>query len=487
MDLRGIETLSSGSYRVKRQIAGRLVRKTFKTLEAALAFRDAVEAELAHPDVEVTDGYTLATWADHWFMHLRFGSSARNDRNLFGNHIAKHPIARKPLKALRPADVTEWLDWLKRRKTSYRDARKKTPTKLSWYTRRNVFRLMSVMIRDAFRRGHCPTNPCLGLTVEKVSTDVIASQVNEDWPLRPAEQEALWKLSSSKPEILIALCAIGTGLRQGELYALHLADVHLDDPSPWVHVKFGGKGKLPKKGKKRKVPLFGPGLEAFKRWLEFLPSYAPHNPLGLAFPTPKSVTPNGRKYKGGAWRQIGKVPPAWTFAKKDILKRHVRWHWLRHTCATSMICGWWGQKWSLHEAGKMLGHSDVETTQMYAHLLDSELSNLAATANQAWEERQLAPKVPVVDAETSTERPNFTQDSVTVNQTPNFLNRWSDVRIVSGAPNDSGHLEQSDHTSRGQSVDADGLVKTIAMAAEAGQWDVVSQLAEVLKQLRPAK
>ena len=60
------------------------------------------------------------------------------------------------------------------------------------------------------------------------------------------------------------------------------------------------------------------------------------------------------------------------------------WHLLRHTCATSLLCGWWGERWTLAEVGKLLGHTSVRTTEMYAHLLDSELTKIATRTHTAW-------------------------------------------------------------------------------------------------------
>jgi hypothetical protein len=61
-----------------------------------------------------------------------------------------------------------------------------------------------------------------------------------------------------------------------------------------------------------------------------------------------------------------------------------RWHLLRRTCATALLCGWWGTKWKLEEVGKVLGHISVRITEMYAHLLDSVLTELAAQTDAKW-------------------------------------------------------------------------------------------------------
>jgi hypothetical protein len=194
------------------------------------------------------------------------------------------------------------------------------------------------------------------------------------------------------PERWIILFGMGTGLRQGEQWNLHIADVHLDAAEgPWINVKYGSKGRPPKNRRPRKVPLFGMALEAGRAWLEHLPSYAPSNPEGLMFPTPfkaKRKKSGGREFDGGARRQVGKTPSAWTKVKTTLGERKVWWHLLRHTAATSLLCGWWGRRWSLEEVSKFLGHSSVKVTERYAHLLESELATIAAESHAWWLSRR---------------------------------------------------------------------------------------------------
>ena len=49
----------------------------------------------------------------------------------------------------------------------------------------------------------------------------------------------------------------------------------------------------------------------------------------------------------------------------------VRFHDLRHTCASQMALS--GDH-TLHEIQKFLGHKDIEVTQRYSHLLPSDIS-----------------------------------------------------------------------------------------------------------------
>jgi site-specific recombinase XerD len=59
------------------------------------------------------------------------------------------------------------------------------------------------------------------------------------------------------------------------------------------------------------------------------------------------------------------------------IHRPLVWHDLRHTCATALLAGYFGEKWRLEEIQQMLGHADIETTQLYAHALQSTLNQTA--------------------------------------------------------------------------------------------------------------
>jgi site-specific recombinase XerD len=59
----------------------------------------------------------------------------------------------------------------------------------------------------------------------------------------------------------------------------------------------------------------------------------------------------------------------WARIQKEVGIEDVRIHDLRHTFASLLVSG--GA--SLEMIGKLLGHSQMQTTQRYAHLMDSPL------------------------------------------------------------------------------------------------------------------
>ncbi len=73
-------------------------------------------------------------------------------------------------------------------------------------------------------------------------------------------------------------------------------------------------------------------------------------------------------------------PDRWAAWKLEAgLARPVRFHDLRHTCATLLLSGAWGRSWSYEEVKEMLGHSSVKVTERYAHAVGT----LASRAGKA--------------------------------------------------------------------------------------------------------
>ena len=81
--------------------------------------------------------------------------------------------------------------------------------------------------------------------------------------------------------------------------------------------------------------------------------------------------------KGNPWLFPGDTPGQpvkeirrfWVAIQKEAKLPEVRIHDLRHTFASLLVSG--GA--SLEMIGKLLGHTQMQTTQRYAHLMDSPL------------------------------------------------------------------------------------------------------------------
>ncbi len=304
--------------------------------------------------------------------------------------------ADSPLSGVTRADARTWFSELGARHSSNTKHRHRKRV-LAAQTLRNVLNLVRRAFGDAVEDGLIPSNPFEGLKVHRSR----GASTKEKWTvLRPEEQTAAIEAVAAPEKWIIAL-ALGSGIRQGEQRHLHLCDVTVSGPSPSMVIRFGSDedneegddaSGPTKGGDPRVVPLFGLALQAMRAWLLVLPSFAPENPQGLAFPT-----------RAGKLRSRGKTFRSWRHLEKAV-GRHVRWHDLRHTCASSLVGGWWGgQAWTLEEVRVLLGHSSIAVTEKYAHFASGTVERAAA---------RMAPPPPPVVTAAAPPLPQFSSDAL---------------------------------------------------------------------------
>lgn len=167
--------------------------------------------------------------------------------------------------------------------------------------------------------------------------------------LSPEESAALLRTHLGSPWNLMALVALRTGLRLGELCALDWTDVDLDQrivtiQRSWVKGHMG----TPKNGKIRHVPLEPNVAEALS---------SVRATSGLIFATHDA-------------------PPTHSAATHHLKVlcreagiRRIGWHLLRHTFASTLAV----RGVPLRVIQELLGHSSITTTERYAHLAPSSL------------------------------------------------------------------------------------------------------------------
>jgi site-specific recombinase XerD len=149
----------------------------------------------------------------------------------------------------------------------------------------------------------------------------------------------------------VVLVAVFTGLRRGELCALQWEDVDLEQAT--IVVRNRGEF-VSKSGHERFVPLSSQAMEVLTR--AFASSAG--NDAGVF------VDALGRPIDGSRTSRLFKH-----YAEKAGLPEQVKFHDLRHTCASWMV----QRGRSLLEVQMMLGHSSVQMAQRYAHLAPDAL------------------------------------------------------------------------------------------------------------------
>ncbi len=372
----GIETTRDGRHRVRAPGGRRASLGVYETRDEAEAVLAAALDELA--DVHHGEGLTLAAWATRVLDQREADGlrGIREERNRWASYVAKDELARLPIRTINRRDVLRWLDGVRAKRASRPGpgGRVTTGRKLGRQTVLNALTLLRTVLEDASQRNVIGDNPARGITLPR------EQRTRDPWTfLHPDEQRRLVRAAGD--DWPMVAFAIGTGLRQGEQWSLELADVHLEEQQPRVVVRFGSPGKPPKNGRIRVVPLLGIAVEAVRAQLEVLAGRRERatkwrrpdpNPRGLLFP--------GRS---GGHRKRGE-PKSLVHARDAAkLGRHVRWHDLRHTCASSLVAGWWGRAWSLEEVCDMLGHSSIKVTERYAHLAGTLVDRAAAATRAA--------------------------------------------------------------------------------------------------------
>lgn len=346
-----VSQLPSGRWSVRVSLPGgqrRRCRETFDT-----------EAEARRVAAALVERYaeahrTLAGYAPGW-LDAREVAGARSIatwRSLWRTWLEPHSIAREPLRALTPAMVRAWVGELRQQRARQ--------------TAANALHLLRRMLAGAVDAGLLEQNPAAGVRVPGGDARTV-----EPWTyLEPAEIDAVLRAAGDGAD-LVAF-AIGTGLRAGELVALRTADVHTEGDTPHVVVRYGRPPARPTKtGKIRRVPLFGLALDAARRQVARAPG-------AVFWPAPRGGFRSRYRVLGRVHLSDGRYADVWPSVVLEAgIGRPVRWHDLRHTCASACVSGWWGRRWTIEEVAALLGHATTTTTQRYAHLGESALAQAA--------------------------------------------------------------------------------------------------------------
>ena len=235
--------------------------------------------------------------------------------------------------------------------------------------------LTRFMFNCAIKWGVLPSaleNPCRHVK------EMVENNKKERF-LNSAEVQALKReLAKSRNKLLpyIIQLMILTGCRRGE--ALNAKLVHFDfGRGDWVV-------PLPKGGKARHIPLNDLAIQTVRATVAFKQSL-----VGIArnseylFPSPITGEP---------FRQIHY---SWDKARRAANLEEVRMHDLRHSFASALV----NSGMTLYDVKQILGHTNIKTTERYAHLSNQRLKAAAASVVSFYgEQNWIGPTVPTVSS-----------------------------------------------------------------------------------------
>jgi integrase len=165
----------------------------------------------------------------------------------------------------------------------------------------------------------------------------------------PEEVMALVRAATSEQDAAIYLTAAFTGLRRGELLALHWRDVDFAGSVIRVRASYAaGELTSPKSGKVRSVPM-APAVASVLAALGQREDWIGDDDLVFVGETGSYLDGSALRRRYGA-------------ALASAGLRPLRFHDLRHTFGTRMI-----GKADIRRVQEWMGHADIQTTMRYLH------------------------------------------------------------------------------------------------------------------------
>lgn len=252
--------------------------------------------------------------------------------------------------------------------------REKLDRGLSSSTVRKMHGVLQKALDQAVSDGLIPRNAAKGIRLPRGKKKVIR-------PLSPEEARTLLDAAHGDRLEALYVLAVSTGLREGEILALRWEDVDLEVVVlrvSWTLTREGGKVSLgpPKtKNSRRTVSLTDGAVEALRahltRQLEEMERVGSlYRTGGLVFANEVGGIVNPSNLRNRSLRAVLKragLPP-------------IRFHNLRHTCATLLL----SRNVNPKIVSEMLGHASIAITlDTYSHVLPNMQQNAVRALQEA--------------------------------------------------------------------------------------------------------
>jgi integrase len=242
-------------------------------------------------------------------------------------------------------------------------------------TVRNVYAALRNACTRAVRMGIMRTNPAADIVLQSSSREPMQFLTAEEVSaVADAIAKNRTKANSRANGPLAVYLAAYTGLRAGEQWALQRQDVDLANARLYIrrarrevngHITFGPTKTA---GSRRTVTLPAFLVDMLREHMKTVPL----QPDALIF-----TSARGLPVRHGLFVRRHWLPAV----RRALPGRHIRWHDLRHTCASLLVNA------GAHPllVSKQLGHSSVTITlDRYSHLFPSVTEALAEQLDRAY-------------------------------------------------------------------------------------------------------
>ncbi|WP_424463000.1 tyrosine-type recombinase/integrase [Pseudoclavibacter helvolus] len=342
-----------GRYRdadgVKRTIPGIYTAKSE-------ALRDAAEEEAKsrrHGWIDPKGArMTWAEWCEEWWPTRSASAATLKDEVYIRDGRLLPRFGKIELGNITPHEIRKW--------TAEMRKEGRAPSTIHRYA--NV---LSVSMSGAVDAGLIATNPVARVKIERQRVSAERYLTREEFAAIADELKG--------GDLAVANFLVGTGVRWGELAGLHTT--RLDRKRGNVRVIDAWVGKTrainpyPKGKRIREVPVPDWVLESLKPQLQRELTCGYRHSAGRCEGALVFYGVLGGVMDVATWTKRVWAPAV---ARADV--GHVRVHDLRHTYASWLL----QDGVSLAEVGRLLGHMDPSTTQRYAHLAETNRSQILA-------------------------------------------------------------------------------------------------------------
>lgn len=364
------EHTSGTTYRVRFRLDGEYRSETFRRETDAGKFAKVVDALGGRAALDwldrqrtatgpVTD-HTVDTWVRHYIEHRsRISDGTRAEYLRLWARTFAPLFGDLPLDALTEDAVSAGIITLSRPNAHRKDG-------LSAKSLANARGLLAAASKKAVKDGHLPANPTEGVGIPrvKVEDDEHRYLTHDEWARVEAELPEHWRP--------MLLTMVGTGMRLGEVRALQVRDVDLEQQTLRVVRAFkaepGGWVEGPPKSRRsrRTITLPAEVVAALRPLVDGKPGDA------LVFTTPTGNVVYPGNLRDRVWR------PA---CQRAGITPIPRLHDLRHTHVSWLIA----LGIPLPTIQARLGHEDIRTTiGTYGHLLPDAARQAALAASVAF-------------------------------------------------------------------------------------------------------
>jgi integrase len=356
-------TVWTAEGRKRRSVSGKTRAEVSRKLTEAMADRDG---GLLYDAGKLT----ISEYLDRWLADSVKGTVKETTYANYAYITHKHispALGHVKLKTLIPAHVRGFYG-------------EKTRTNLSAATVKKMHVVLRKALSQAVSDGLIPRNAADGAKPPRTS-----APGEEIRPLDSEECASFLEASRGERLETLYVVAVHCGLREGELLALRWEDVYLEPGKPAISVRRtltrgeNGHGWVvgasTKSGQGRRVRLTRQAASALKdhrkRQLEERLRLAGlWQDQGLVFPNETGSLFNPSNLRNRSFKRI---------KTRASVREDLRFHDLRHTCATLLL----SKGVNVKVVSELLGHASITITlNTYAHVLP-DMQDSAADAMEA--------------------------------------------------------------------------------------------------------